>query len=245
VGLQNFTGLFLKRAYLRGLLNTLRFIGISVPCNMGLSLTLALMIGKLKRGREWLTLVLLVPLVIPSGSVVFFWKSLLGYNGALNGWLTRLGFAKTNWLDSNLALPVMIGIFLWKNAGYNTVLYLAGLSNIPRELYEAASMDGAERLATLRFITFPGLAPVSTVVLIMSVINSFKIFREIYLITGSYPHESIYTLQHFMNNMFASLNYPRLTAAAVVLVFLISLFTQSLLRPEKDGAYEKKIEIHL
>jgi multiple sugar transport system permease protein len=67
----------------------------------------------------------------------------------------------------------------------------------------------------------------------MSVINSFKIFREIYLISPAYPHESVYTLQHFMNNMFVSLNYPRLTAAAVALVVYLSLFTQALLRLER------------
>jgi multiple sugar transport system permease protein len=80
------------------------------------------------------------------------------------------------------------------------------------------------------------LLPTAILALIMSIINSFKIFREIYLITGSYPNENIYTLQHFMNNMFASLNYPRLTSATVVLVFIIVLFTQFLLRLERRAS---------
>jgi multiple sugar transport system permease protein len=116
------------------------------------------------------------------------------------------------------------------------VLFLAGLGNIPKDYYEAAWMDNASSLQVFRHITLPCLLPTGILALIMSIINSFKIFREIYLITGSYPNEDIYTLQHFMNNMFASLNYPRLTSATVILVFIIALFTQFLLRLERRTA---------
>jgi multiple sugar transport system permease protein len=234
-GRRNFVSLFKNKAYLRGLFNTVRFIGISVPLNMGLSLGLAMLINKMRRYREYCTLIFLIPLVIPSGSMVFFWKSLFSYNGALNGLLYHIGIEKINWLDSDLALPVMILIFIWKNAGYNMVLFLAGLHNIPREYYEAAWMDGAGVVGVFRSITMPCLTPTSVLVLIMSIINSFKIFREIYLITGTYPHGSIYTLQHFMNNMFVSLNYPRLCAATAILVFIITLCTQTLLGMERKA----------
>jgi multiple sugar transport system permease protein len=168
--------------------------------------------------------------------MVFFWKALFSYDGALNGMLQNFGIAKINWLDSALALPVMILIFLWKNCGYNMVLFLAGLGNIPKDYYEAAWIDNASAFQTFRHITIPCLLPTAALALIMSIINSFKIFREIYLITGNYPQESIYTLQHFMNNMFASLNYPRLTAATTTLVLFIVLFTQFLLRLERKAA---------
>jgi multiple sugar transport system permease protein len=235
-GFSNFTGLFQNRAYLRGLGNMAGFIGISAPLNLALSLGLALLINRAGKRREWFSLVFLVPLVIPSGSMVFFWKTFFSYDGALNGLLRSLGLQKINYLDSNLALPVMILIYLWKNCGYNMVLFLAGLGNIPADYYEAARVDNASPLQCFIHITLPCLLPVSVLVLIMSIINSFKIFREIYLITGSYPHESIYTLQHFMNNMFASLNYPRLTSAATVLVVIIAVFTQFLLRLERRAA---------
>lgn len=236
VGLKNFAELFVNRAYLKGLINTLRFIGISVPLNMGLSLGIAMLIGKLKKRRELFSLIFLIPLVIPSGSMVFFWKSLFSYDGALNGLLTAAGIAKINWLDSSLALFVMVLIFVWKNLGYNMVLYLTGLNNIPKDYYEAASVDGAKPWGAFWHITLPQLATTSVLVLIMSIINSFKVFREIYLITGSYPHDSIYTLQHFMNNMFSSLNYPRLTTATTVLVVIIAVFTQSLLNLERRAS---------
>ena len=94
-------------------------------------------------------------------------------------------------------------------------------------------MDGAKPWQAFWHITFPHLAPTTVLALIMSIINSFKVFREIFLITGAYPHESIYTLQHFMNNMFTTLNYPRLTTATTILVAGIAVFTQVLLRVER------------
>jgi len=236
VGFANFIALFQNRAYLRGLMNTIRFIGISTPLNLAISLCIAMLINRIVKGREWFSLIFLVPLVIPSGSMVFFWKTLFSYDGALNGMLNSIGIARVNWLDSFLALPVMIFIFLWKNCGYNMVLFLAGLGNIPKDYYEAAWMDNASSFQAFWHITVPGLLPTAILAVIMSIINSFKIFREIYLITGNYPEESIYTLQHFMNNMFASLNYPRLTSATAVLVLIIALFTQFLLRLERRAA---------
>jgi multiple sugar transport system permease protein len=235
VGFSNFSSLFHNRSYLRGLGNMTRFISISAPLNIAVSLGLALLIIRTKR-REWFSLIFLIPLVIPSGAMVFFWKTLFSYDGALNGLLLRLTIKKINWLDSNLALPVMLLIFLWKNCGYNMVLFLAGLGNIPQDYYEAAWMDNASPVQCFIHITLPCLFPTSLLALTMSIINAFKIFREIYLITGNYPHESIYTLQHFMNNMFASLNYPRLTSAAAVLVVIITCLTQLLLRIERRAA---------
>ena len=233
VGARNFVSLFQNPSYIRGLLNTLRFTGVSVPLNLIVPLVLALLIAGTGEARRRFVLVFLVPLVIPSGSVVFFWKSLLDRRGALNGFLVSLGLPALNWLDSELVFPVMTAIFLWKNAGFNIVLYLAGLSGIPGEQYEAAAIDGAGRGRILRAVTLPGLAPGFVTALIMSIVNSFKIFREVYLIAGAYPHRDAYTLQHFMNNMFVSLNYPRLSAAVLVLVFVVAVSTQGLLGLER------------
>jgi multiple sugar transport system permease protein len=233
VGFRNFIGLFGNKAYQLGLANTLRFIAASVPLNMGLSLSAALLINRLTRHRKLFALLFLIPLVIPSGSMAFFWRSVFSFDGALTGWLVGLGLPKANWLGSDLAFGVMALIFIWKNLGYNMVLYLAGLGSIPRDYYDAAAVDGAGPWQTFWRITLPSLAPTAVLTLIMSISNSFKVFKEIYLVTGSYPHESIYTLQHFMNNMFASMNYPRLTTAATVLVALVALFTQGLMGLER------------
>jgi len=236
VGFGNFLTLFKSSAYQLGFINTFKFIAVSVPLNMGLALAVALLINRLSRHKELFSLLFLIPLVIPSGSMAFFWKAVFAFDGALNGWLAGLGMARVNWLDSNLTFFVMVLIFVWKNLGYNMVLFLAGLGNIPGDYYEAAAVDGANPWQAFRHITLPHLIPTGILTLIMSIINSFKVFKEIYLITGSYPHDSIYTLQHFMNNMFSSLNYPRLTTATTVLVALIALFTQTLLKLERRAA---------
>lgn len=233
VGVQNFIDLFQNKSYLKGLKNTLIFMGISIPLNIVLSLGVALIIKKFPKRKEIFTLLFLIPLVIPSGSMVFFWKMFFDYNGYVNHLLFQIGIDKVNWLGTGLARYVVIGVFIWKNLGYNMILFLSGLSAIPKEYYEAAKVDGANAMQEFFSITSVCLLPTLFIVVIMSVINSFKIFKEIYLITGSYPHDSIYTLQHFMNNMFHSLNYQKLTTATCVLVLVITVSTQLLFKLEK------------
>jgi multiple sugar transport system permease protein len=236
IGLQNFIDLFRNKAYLNGLKNTAIFIGFCIPLNIALSLALAMMINKVKAHKALFSLIFLIPLVIPSGSMVFFWKMMFNVNGYVNGFITKAGFDKVSWLETGWAMFVVILIFLWKNIGYNMVLFSAGLSNIPKEYYEAAQIDGADSRQSFWHITAVYLLPVFVLTLIMSLINSFKVFKEIYLITGEYPHDSIYMLQHFMNNMFFSLNYQKLTTATTVLVVIITVLTQMLLRFEKKVA---------
>ncbi len=234
-GMKNFTDLIGNKAYQKGLYNTVRFIAVSVPLNMAAALGVSMLAKNIGKRKNLFILVFLIPLVIPSGSMAFFWSSLFSYNGVLNGWLAQMGIAKVRWLDSRLAFAVMVLIFTWKNLGYLMVLYLDGLSRIPRDYYEAAWMDGGKPLQVFGRITLPLLFPVSILVLIMSLINSFKVFKEIYMITGGYPHDSIYTLQHFMNNMFASLSYPKLTTATIILVTVMALAAQVLLKLERKS----------
>lgn len=233
VGLRNFIELMNNEPYLLGLKNTLVFISICVPLNIFMSLGVAMLIKKIKRYRELFILVFLIPLVVPSGSLVFFWKMFFDYNGFLNSIITQLGVEKINWLETHLVRYVVVFIFIWKNLGYNMILFLSGLSSIPKEYYEAARVDGASPIKEFMNITLIYLTPTFLIVVIMSIINSFKVFKEIYLITGSYPHESIYMLQHFMNNMFSSLNYQKLTTATCVLILIIGGLTQFLFKLER------------
>jgi multiple sugar transport system permease protein len=203
---------------------------------MALSLAIAMLVNRQKRAKVVIMLLFLIPLVIPSGSMVFFWKSFFAYDGYINGLLHAVGFPAVNWLETEMVRFVIVLIFLWKSLGYSVVLFVAGLNNIPEEYYQAAAVDGANAFQALRHITLANLAPTFILVMIMSVINSFKVFKEIYVITGSYPHDSIYMLQHFMNNMFTSLNYQRLTSATCLLVVAITLVTQFLLRAEGKAA---------
>jgi len=233
VGFKNYLDLFKNESYLMSLRNTLIFMGICVPLNIVLSLLAAVMINKVSRYKEIFVLIFLIPLVIPSGSMIFFWKALFTTDGYLNYILSLFSISEVNWLESEITRYVIVFIFIWKNLGYNIVLFIAGINNIPKLYYEAATVDGAGAVKSFFDITLSNLIPTFVLVTIMSIINSFKVFKEIYLLTGSYPHESIYMLQHFMNNMFYSLNYPKLTTATSILVLIITILSQALLKYER------------
>jgi len=229
VWFQNFTATFNNTAFRLAMRNTLIFMGISVPLNMILPLIIALLLRKTPR-KELFAMFFLLPLVVPSGSVVHFWQSMFGINGALNGLLFRA--APVNWLTTDWALVIILVIFIWKNAGFNIVLYQAGLNMIPKEYYECAAIEGAGRWTQFWRVTFIYLMPTYFMVLLMSILATFRSFREIYLLSGAHPSPNIYMLQHFMNNMFASLNYQRLAPAAYILalgiiaVVVITMFVQ-------------------
>jgi multiple sugar transport system permease protein len=233
VGFENFISLVQSDAYTGGLYNTLIFMGVCIPLNMTLSLVLALLINKSGKYKPAFTLVFLIPLVIPSGSTVFFWKMLFAPDGYINNIIKYAGLTPVSWLETNSSRYVILFIFVWKNLGYNMILFLAGLSNIPREYYEAAAADGGSASKVFLRITLPCLLPTTVLITIMSIVNSFKVFKEIYMLMGNYPHESVYMLQHFMNNNFFSLSYPRLTTAMTILVVMITFLTQFLFRVEK------------
>lgn len=229
VGLRNYAELLNNAIFHRAAYNTFLFTAISVPLNMALSLGLAMLLNRSLYFRSWFRIAFLAPLVIPVASIVLIWQVVFDLNGTLNGWLNMLGAAPKDWMESNAALAVVIVVYLWKNVGYNMVLFLAGLQNIPADYYEAASIDGAGPFRQWRSITLVYITPTSFFVFIMSIINSFKVFRETYTIAGEYPHDSIYMLQHYMNNMFKSLDYQKLTSAAflmalVVVVLVLLLF---------------------
>ena len=123
-----------------------------------------------------------------------------------------------DWIGSKAAFGVLVFAYLWKNFGYDMVLWLSGLSAINPALYEAAQIDGAGSLQRFVRITLPNLMPTLFTITVLSLLNSFKVFREAYLIAGGYPDDSIYLLQHFMNNNFQNLNYQKISAAAVSIV---------------------------
>lgn len=229
VGLQNLRELFQNPYFMRGLCNTAVFMGISIPLNMLLSLLAALLVNQLKKWSSFLGLVFLIPLVLPTATVAFFWENIFDLHGILNRFLAVFGIEGIDWLQSKYALLVMVLVFLWKNIGYNMALVINGLNNIPEEYYECASVEGANFLWKLRKVTLVYLTPTAFLVFIMSFVNAFKVFKEIYIMTGQYPSDSLYLLQHYMNNMFLSLNYPKLVSAvyiltAVIVVLVVCVF---------------------
>lgn len=163
-------------------------------------------------------------MAIPVASVVVLWKIFFHENGLLNGFLAMAGSQGVDWINSNQSFSLLVFSYVWKNAGYDMVLWLAGLSSISPSLYEAAQIDGASGFQQFIFITLPSMLPTLFIISVLSLLNSFKVFREAYLIAGDYPNDSIYMLQHLFNNWFVRLDIQKMCAAAVlVAVFILGL----------------------
>ena len=222
--LYNFVYTLNNEAFQLALKNTLLFLLMCVPLNLILPLLVAIAVKNIGEQSRLFRLAYISPLVVPAASVAIFWSILFAPSGTVNHILNILGIPETDFLHSGWAVFVIAFIDIWKNLGYMMVLYLAGLSEVPMSYYESASMDGAGALRKFHKITIPCLRPTIFFVLVLSVVNCFKIFREMFLITGSYPDESVYMLQHYMNNMFRSTDYGRLTSAAYIITAIIVIF---------------------
>lgn len=225
VFLENFKMVIKNSAFRTAVRNTVVFSAIAVPLAVLLSLLLAIMLESKLPFRSQFRTFFLSPMMVPVASVVLIWQVLFHYNGAVNDILVRLGGAKIDWLKSDYSIVVIVILFLWKNLGYNMIIFMAAISSIPKDILEVARLESATSVQTFFYIKIRYLSSTILFVTIMSLINSFKIFREIYLLTTDYPYDSVYMLQHFMNNKFKSLDYQTLSAAAIlmsiVMVFII------------------------
>ena len=217
VFLDNYKNIIANSAFRRAVSNTFSFSVTAVPLAVVLSLLLAIMLESRIPFRSQFRTFFLSPMMVPVASIVLIWQVLFHYNGAVNEVLTAFGGSKIDWLKSNYALVVIVILFLWKNLGYNMILFMAALSSIPKDILEVARMESATPLQTFFYIKVRYLSSTLLFVTIMSLINSFKVFREVYLLTTDYPYDSIYTLQHFMNNKFKQLDYAFLSSAAILM----------------------------
>ena len=223
VGLDNFKTVIENSAFGLAVKNTVKFISICIPLLLLLSLILALMLYHQRKHERFFKTSFLLPMAIPVASIVILWKMLFHQNGFLNLLIKHFGVEKINFMNSGKAFYILIFSYLWKNMGYDMILWLTGLNGISVSLYEAASVDGAGAWDKFRYITLPMLVPTIFVVGILSFINSFKVFREAYLIAGDYPNKSIYMLQHVLSNWFVAMDIQKMSAAAVILVIVFLL----------------------
>ena len=212
VFLDNFKMIVKNEAFKRAVRNTAAFSAIAVPLAVVLSLLLAIVLEAKLPFRSQFRTFFLSPMMVPVASIVLIWQVLFHYNGAVNDVLGVFGADKIDWMKSQYAIIVIVILFLWKNLGYNMILFMAALASIPKDILEVARLESATPLQTFFHIKIRYLSSTLMFVTIMSLINSFKIFREVYLLTGDYPVETTYTLQHFMNNKFKSLDYQILSA---------------------------------
>lgn len=223
VAMQNYVTVVGNSAFRLASFNTLRFLVICVPLLVLVSLFCSMLIAGLKEEGTVFKTSLLVPLAIPVASIVLLWKLFFHPQGMVNQITALFGMAGVDWINGDTAFGVLVFTYVWKNLGYDVVLWVAGLAAISDELYEAARVDGAGLLARFLYVTLPGLSKTAFLVVSLSVFNSFKVFREAYLIAGEYPHESIYMLQHLFNHWFVTLDIQKMSAASVLLLLVVAL----------------------
>ncbi|TXK84335.1 sugar ABC transporter permease [Paenibacillus sp. N3.4] len=233
VGIDNYAALLSSKSFHKAATNTLIFTGVSVPLLIILSLSLALLLNRRLPMRNWLQTSFILPLVVPVASIIMVWQIFFDWNGTLNAWMHSHQWGRIDWLQSEGSMGVLVFLYIWKNIGYNMILFLAGLQAVPTSYYETARIEGASRLRQLFHITLVYLTPTMIFVVLISIINSFKVFRETYFLAGDYPYDRIYMLQHYMNNMFFSLDIQKLTAAATLMVGCILMLVFILLAVER------------
>ena len=217
VFLDNYSRVLNNAAFKTAVKNTATFSAIAVPLAVVLSLLLAMVLESKLPFRSQFRTFFLSPMMVPVASIVLIWQVLFHFNGAVNDMLAIFDIRKIDWMKSQYSQIVVTILFLWKNLGYNMILFMAALASIPQDILEVAKLESATPIQTFFHIKLRYLSSTILFVTIMSLISSFKVFREVYLLTGNHPYDAIYMLQHFMNNAFASLDYQRLSAAAILM----------------------------
>ena len=235
IGLENYRMVLRNSAFLLAVKNTLCFTVVCIPILIILALVCAVVLYRSKYGGM-IKSAFLMPMALPAVSVALMWRLLFHSQGLINQWMIHFGIVGKDWMNTQNAFWILVISYIWKNLGYDIVLWMAGLSGISENIYEAAKVDGAGEWQCFFKITLPNLKPSLYTITVLSFLNSFKVFRESYLVAGDYPHESIYMMQHLFNNWFRSFSFDKMSAAAVlesvVLLLLILLLQRAWDRKE-------------
>lgn len=237
IGLQNYRTVFVNQAFQLAVKNTVRFTLVCIPLLVTVGLMIALPVSKLKNAGIIKSLYLF-PLAMPTATVVIVWKIVFYRQGFFNLLLTRVGEwtglwgeIRKDYLGSSASFWILVFSYIWKNAGYTIVLWLAGILGVPNELQEAARVDGASERQCFFRVVLPNLKGSLYTIVILSFLNSFKIYREAYLVAGAYPEQSMYLLQHLFNNWFVNLDFDKMAAATVCVggfLFVVIMLLQRL-----------------
>lgn len=225
IGLKNFDRLIGDVVFYKSLLNTLTFLAVHIPLQIAVALALALLLNEQIRGRGLFRAIYFLPVVVSGVAVTILWQQLYSYdNGVLNTLLHAVGLPAVPWLvDPKMSMPSIAIMATWKNVGIYVVLFLVGLQNIPRELYEAASLDGARQFMQFRYITLPMLNPTIVVIVVLSTIGGFSLFIEPYVLTGGGPMQSTLSGMLYIYNQafyFGHMGYAATLGFVYALVIL-------------------------
>lgn len=234
-GLANYIEIFQNSAFLLAFFNTILFTTISSLLLMILAVSLSLVLFQLGFIGHIFKSIQLLPMAVPVASVALFWILLFDNNGILNGIRDTFNLHPVDWLNSKYVMWILILLFIWKNIGFITLLWIIGLGAIPQQIYDAAKVDGAGKGQLFFRIVLPNLKQTLYLSIIFSLIYSSKIYREAYLLAGDYPSTNMYLLQHTFNNWFRNYDFDKLSAGAVVyavIIVMVVLGLQKLNRTE-------------
>lgn len=239
VGLRNYAQLLQTPLFWQALGNTLYFVVIGVPLSIAASLGAALLLhSRLTWLKGLFRTVYFAPVVTSLVAVAVIWRYLLNTRyGMINYGLQELGLPAVDWLnDPQWAMPAIIMFAVWKNFGYNMIIFLAGLQSIPDDLYEAAGLDGAGVWQQFRYVTWPLLGPTLLMVSILSMTGYFQLFAEPYVMTQGGPVQSTVSVLYFMYEQgFKWWNLGAASAVAFVLFAIMFCVTLLQLRFAKGG----------
>ncbi len=239
IGFENYRKLYLDPLFWKALLNTFYFVFVGGPISILVSLLSALFIqSKLIKFKKILRFVYFAPVVTTLVAVAIVWRYLYHPRfGAFNQFLSVFGIDPVDWLgDPKFAMPAIIILAVWKNFGYNMLIFLAGLQNIPEELYEAAKIDGASSFQQFRNITIPMLAPTTLFVSLTTVIGYFQLFAEPYVMTQGGPLNSTLSIVLLMyQHGFRWWNMGYSASIAFSLFIIILFFSILQLKVQKRG----------
>lgn len=239
VGLQNYVQVLQNPMFLLGLRNTWELSLLCAPVIWLLAFILSAMLRTLKEKSTPFRNILLLPYLMPSSAMLLIWTLMFDYGGVVNRMVVATGLERVLWLEGDaLRFPIVL-LYVWKNLGFSVVLFASALSAVHPSLYEYAALEGAGWWTQAFRITLPQILPTAFLVFVLAWVNAFKIFKEVYFIGGSYPTQQIYTLQHFMNNMFAKLDYQKVTTAAylfaigVMVLFALMYLSKAVRSPSE------------
>ena len=203
--------------------NTFGFLAVGLLLILMISYAIALLLRDPVRRSSALQSVVLLPFVMPVVGTVVLVDVLFAETGLWSKIYMALGLPVADWLRSDSAFWIAVGLYLWKNTGYCVLILLSGLVTVPQEHYDAAALDGASAWQRFLHITVPQMWYSVFFGGVFSLINAFKCFREIFLIGGDTPGESLYMLQHFINNSFQKLSYGKMAAASILLTSVLCI----------------------
>ncbi len=240
IGLDNYVRLLHTPLFWQALGNTLYFVVVGVPLSIGLSLGAALLLhARVARFKPFFRTSLFAPVVTTLVAVAVVWRYLFQTRyGMVNFALGHIGIDPIDWLgDPHMAMPTIILLAVWKNFGYNMMIFLANLQTVPEEIYEAARIDGATTFQQLIHITLPMLKPTLALVGVLTTAGYFQIFAEPYVMTQGGPLRSTVSVLYFMyEEGFKWWNLGTASTAAVMLFGLMFAVTWLLMRLAKRGA---------